>query len=79
MHIVLLPTDRLCPTMAAFFAAYSAQELTEPSSNLVFITGLSRTADIEMIITRGLHAPKRLCVVLLPAAWIERNERVTHL
>ena len=65
-HIALLPTDRLYPTMAAFFAAYSPQELTANSSNLVFITGPSRTADIEMVITRGVHGPRRLCVVLLP-------------
>jgi len=65
-HIALLPTDRLYPTMQAFFAASSAQALTGQTSNLTFITGPSRTADIEMIITRGVHGPKRLCVVLLP-------------
>jgi L-lactate dehydrogenase complex protein LldG len=65
-HIALLPADRLYPTMAAFFAAHSPQALTTNSSNLVFITGPSRTADIEMIITRGVHGPKQLCVVLLP-------------
>jgi len=66
IHIALLPSDRLYPTMQAFFAASSAQALTGQTSNLTFITGPSRTADIEMIITRGVHGPKRLCVVLLP-------------
>ncbi len=66
VHIALLPIDRLYPTMSAFFAARSTLELTTRSSNLVFITGPSRTADIEMVTTRGVHGPKRLCVVLLP-------------
>ena len=65
-HIALLPIDRLYPSMSAFFAAHAAQNLTTNASNLVFITGPSRTADIEMIITRGVHGPKRLCIVLLP-------------
>ncbi|CAG0927139.1 hypothetical protein TFLX_00380 [Thermoflexales bacterium] len=65
-HIALLPIERLYPSLQAFFAAHSPQELTQNSSNLVFITGPSRTADIEMIITRGVHGPKRLCVILLP-------------
>jgi L-lactate dehydrogenase complex protein LldG len=65
-HIALLPIDRLYPTMSAFFAVHSAQSLIASASNFVFITGPSRTADIEMIITRGVHGPKRLCVVLVP-------------
>ena len=64
VHIALLPLNRLYPTMAAFLAIHP--ELTRDSSNLVFITGPSRTADIEMVITRGVHGPKRLCAVLTP-------------
>ena len=65
MHIALLLIDHIYPTMAAFFAAHSAADLTVDSSNLVFITGPSRTADIEMVTTRGVHGPKRLCAVLV--------------
>ncbi len=60
------PVRSAVPDDAGFLCRTSAQELTENSSNLVFITGPSRTADIEMIITRGVHGPKRLCIVLLP-------------
>jgi L-lactate dehydrogenase complex protein LldG len=68
VHIALLPIGRIVPTLAAFFATHSAQSLTDQHSNLVFITGPSRTADIEMVITRGVHGPKRLEIVLVPVS-----------
>lgn len=62
-HIAVLPTSRLFPNMASFFAAHP--DVTRDASNLVFITGPSRTADIELTLQRGVHGPKFLHVVLL--------------
>ncbi len=63
-HIALLPVQALVATMAQFFAAHPG--VTRTSSNLVFVTGPSRTADIEMVITRGVHGPRHVHVVLVP-------------
>lgn len=64
IHIGLLPVSGLYPTMASFFDAPGA--LIRDHSNLVFITGPSRSADIEHTLTVGVHGPKMLHIVLLP-------------
>jgi len=63
VHVALLPVARLYPSMAAFFAAHP--QVVGQSSSLVFISGPSRTADIEQTLTLGVHGPRELHVVLL--------------
>lgn len=63
VHIALLRVADLFPTMAHFFAAN--REKTNIHSNLVFITGPSRTADIELTLTRGVHGPKHVHIILI--------------
>ena len=65
VHVALLPVDRLYPTMAAFLAAHP--DVTRQASALVFVTGPSRTADIEQVLTLGVHGPREVHVLLIRA------------
>jgi len=65
VHVALLRADRLYPSLPAFLAAYP--DVAEQGSNLVLITGPSRTADIEMTLTRGVHGPGEIHVIVLGA------------
>ncbi len=63
VHIAILPLSKIYPTMQEWLAAGGA-ELAKETSNLVVITGGSRTSDIELQLTLGMHGPRELHVVL---------------
>lgn len=65
-HIALIRAEQLIPSLAAWLAArpdLAAQLRTR--SALTFITGPSRTADIEMTLTVGVHGPAEVIAVLV--------------
>lgn len=63
IHIVLLPSERI--TADLFTWAAARQGL--PPTNMTFVSGPSKTADIEQTLTIGVHGPKRFIVILYPA------------
>jgi L-lactate dehydrogenase complex protein LldG len=63
MHIAILPAGRILATMSEALAAVSpAGEL---SRTVTFITGPSRTSDIELTLAIGVHGPARLHVIVI--------------
>jgi L-lactate dehydrogenase complex protein LldG len=63
-HVAVVTPDQICFSMAEFFAD-RADRLRQAAS-CTFITGPSRTADIELTLTLGIHGPGRVAVVLGP-------------
>jgi L-lactate dehydrogenase complex protein LldG len=61
VHVALLRTSRLVPTLTE--ALHRPEVRNTPAG--VIITGPSRTADIEMTLTIGVHGPGELHVFLI--------------
>ncbi len=61
IHIAILRVSDIVPTLSDVM---SRQEI-RTASTVVIITGPSRTADIEMTLTIGVHGPKELYVFLI--------------
>jgi len=65
-HVVIARSSQVVPDLAS--ALQLARKLYAPNwpSFLSFITGPSRTGDIERILVLGAHGPKKLTIFLLP-------------
>jgi len=64
LHIALVRPQDLFMTMADFFVV--RRDAIAQAANCTFVTGPSRTADIELSLTIGVHGPGRLAVILGP-------------
>ncbi|MBI2277636.1 MAG: lactate utilization protein [Dechloromonas sp.] len=66
-HIVLVPASRIVATMEDAFALLRAEPGKLPRA-INFISGPSRTGDIEQTIVLGAHGPCRVHLILLAGA-----------
>jgi L-lactate dehydrogenase complex protein LldG len=65
-HVVVAQRNQMVPDLASALRQARAKYGAKWPSFLGFVTGPSRTGDIERILVLGAHGPKRLTVFLLP-------------
>jgi len=64
LHIALLPVERIHASMLDWMMAGGKQAIAE-SASVTLVSGPSRTADIEMTLTIGVHGPGEVVVFLV--------------
>jgi L-lactate dehydrogenase complex protein LldG len=66
VHVCLLDANRILPNLAELITHVNARYYRngEPPLAMTFITGPSRTADIELTLTMGVHGPRELHVLV---------------
>jgi len=67
-HVAIITPDQLMPTLADCVKLLRLQRLASSDgrlpSNISLHTGPSKTGDIEQVITKGVHGPKEVHVIL---------------
>lgn len=63
IHIALFDTTKLMPNFFAAQEALKLKELDQMPSNIVLISGPSKTADIQLTLAYGAHGPRDLVIL----------------
>ncbi|UCC71290.1 MAG: lactate utilization protein [Gemmatimonadota bacterium] len=72
-HLVLVPMSRIHTTFEAWLRSLRAKQalgsFLRVSGQVVFITGPSKSADIELYLTLGVHGPKSVHALIFDDIW----------
>ena len=66
VHFALLDPEKILADGLAAVAPLRELHQRQPRNYIAYITGPSRTADIERVLTIGVHGPKQLHILLVP-------------
>ena len=64
-HVVIATSEQLVPDLPAAFQLLERKYAPNFPSFMTFITGPSRTGDIERVLVLGAHGPRKLTVILI--------------
>jgi L-lactate dehydrogenase complex protein LldG len=64
-HVVIAQANQLVPDLPAAFELLQSRYRDRYPSFITFVTGPSRTGDIERILVLGAHGPKNLTVIVI--------------
>jgi len=71
-HIALIPFSRIYPTLEAWMRSLrqrgELETFLRKNGQVAFITGPSKTADIELTLTLGVHGPKQIHAIIFDDA-----------
>lgn len=60
-HVAIVRAENIFPTIDDFFAGIGEN----PPTNITLITGPSRTGDIELTLTIGVHGPEKVSILVI--------------
>jgi L-lactate dehydrogenase complex protein LldG len=65
VHIAIINASDICLTLGDALAHVRRIGVSDFSPTITFVTGPSRTADIELTLAIGVHGPKELYVIII--------------
>lgn len=67
LHIALVRPEQIIATMEEGINRIGSEQMggTKPARSVTLITGPSRTSDVELVLSIGVHGPKELHVIIL--------------
>lgn len=73
LHIAVIERGQILPDLYDALAKLQALGSEQLPSNAVFVTGPSKTGDMELELTTGVHGPGRWCVVVVRSSGVPNN------